>query len=149
MMNNLIIDETNFDQYFFDARKHTPKKGQVLVQYCVIAEFVDGPEKRDVINLLSRSNNVIPITQIVRKVAFASELDSYRVPLAIAKDLLSGMSIDKVAEKSYKYTAEFYYYTEPQYIPDDPHWITISLLNLNEFLDRKDKHIRSKIITQE
>ena len=43
--SELIIDENNFEQYFFDVRRHKPQKGQIMVKYTAIAEFIDTNER--------------------------------------------------------------------------------------------------------
>jgi hypothetical protein len=43
-----------------------------------------------------------------------------------------------------------FFYTKPENVPkSDPHWSTISVLNLDEFLDKKDGRIESKILSKE
>lgn len=146
----LEINETNFDQYFFDIRQNNIQRGQVIAVYTAIAEFVDGPEKKQMIALLSETDKVIPATHIMRKLLFASELDSYKIPQQILEDLLSGMSVDEVAAKPYKYTLEMYFYTKPEYVPkNDRHWSIISVMNLDEFLDRKDGITTRLLSTEE
>jgi hypothetical protein len=146
----LVIDETNFDSFFFDVRKHEPKQGQIIARYTTTAEFIDGPEKRNVIDLLTKTYKMIPTTQVMLKLLHTTELDSYRVPLAMARDMVEGLNVNEVAAKPYKYTAEMYFYTEKKYVPrDDPHWSIISILNLDEFLDKKDSWIKSRILDPE
>jgi hypothetical protein len=88
--------------------------------------------------------------QVMRKLLFASELDSYRVPRMMADDMLSGMSDDEVAVKPYKYTMEMFFYTKPENIPrNDPHWSSISLLNLDDFVGKKESAIEAKILSEE
>jgi hypothetical protein len=147
MSEELEITAENFDQYFFDARTHEPERGQILVRYCATAYLVDGNEKRNLLDLLEHTDKMVAMTNVMRKLFMATERDSYRVPIQMGEDLLSGMSRNEVAAKEYQYTAEMYFYTKPEYVPeDDPHWQTISLLNLDEFLDRKDSKMKSKII---
>ena len=150
-MNEIEINEENFSQYFKDARNHNPEKGEIIAQYSASAEFVDGNEKRQFISLLTSTENKMEATaQVMRKLLFASELDAYKVPRQMAEDLLSGMTEDEVSAKPYKYTLEMFFYTRPENIPlDDPHWSTISVLNLEEFLDKKESPIRSKILSEE
>jgi hypothetical protein len=57
--------------------------------------------------------------------------------LEIGEDLKSGMSVEEVQKKPYKYKMEMYYYTMPEYVPKgDLHWSACTVLNLDEFLDR-------------
>jgi hypothetical protein len=86
----------------------------------------------------------------MRRLLFASELDSYRVPRQMAEDILSGLSVDDVVAKPYKYTLEMFFYTKPENMPkDDPHWSSISVLNLDEFFDKKNTQVQSKILSPE
>lgn len=134
---NLEITEENWDQYFFDVRKHNPQQGQIIACYSAIAYFVDGIEKEHVIQLLKGKQKAEAVAQIMRKLHHASEPDCWRIPREMAEDLISGMSEIEVLKKEYKYTAEFYYYTEAKYVPDnDPHWTIISILNLDDFLSK-------------
>ena len=129
-MTDIVIDDTNFDQYFFDVRRHKPKEGQIMVCYSCMADFAKGPEKRQIIDLLGMQEKAYAITQVMRKLLFASELDAIRVPLAMGRDLLSGKTYSQVEKKRYRYKIEMFYYTYPQYLPQgDPHWTSISLIN--------------------
>ncbi|RDJ35290.1 MAG: hypothetical protein DWQ19_10775 [Crenarchaeota archaeon] len=132
MMTNeeIVIDENNFNQYFFDVRTHKPKKGQIMACYSAMAELVCSNEKKQMMDLLRMHDKAYAATQVMRKLLFASELDAIKVPKQILEDLKSGMSDDEVLDKPYKYKMEMFFYTEPQYLPADPHWSSISLLNL-------------------
>lgn len=150
-MQELEINEANFSEYFRDVRISSPNKGDIIAQYAASAEFVDGNEKRQIISLLTSTENKMEATaQVMRKLLYASEIDSYKIPRQMAEDLLSGMSFEEVATKPYKYVLEMFFYTQPEYVPkDDPHWSTISVLNLGEFLDKKDAQIQTKILSSE
>lgn len=147
----LEITEDNFYQYFKDARNSVPSRGEVIAQYTASAEFVEGNEKRQIISLLNSTENKMEATaQVMRKLLFASELDAYRVPRMMAEDMVSGMSEDEVASKPYKYTLEMFFYAKPENVPkDDPHWSIISVLNLDEFLDKKDGEIQTRVLSDE
>jgi hypothetical protein len=141
----LVIDETNFDKHFFDVRRHAPKRGQVIARFTAVADLVDGRLKRDLIDLLKNTEKALPATNVMRKLGCCTEADSYRVCIEMTKDLLSGMSDDEVAEKVYEYHLESFYYTDPSNVPtDDPHWSTITMLNLNEFVDQAGTKLQSK-----
>jgi hypothetical protein len=103
MNEELIIDEKNFDEHFFDARQNTPKKGQVIACYTAVADFIRGYEKGNIIDLLCNTGKVEPCAQVMRKLLYASELDAYRVPRMISEDLAGGMTVDEVQDKDYKY----------------------------------------------
>lgn len=132
--SELVIDESNFYEYFFDARLHKPQKGQVLASYTAVGEFCDGPEKRQIIEFMRYTDKVESAVQIMRKVLMAKDPDAYRVPREIAEDLANGLRVEEVAQKSYKFTMEACFWTRPEYIPvDDPHWACVSILNMDQY----------------
>lgn len=138
MSEQLEITDENFHEYFHDVRKCSPQKGEVMVCYSNSAEFIDGFEKKQMIGLLQLGDKAQAAAQVMRKLLFASELDAYRVPSAMIEDLISGMSEEEVAKKPYDYTIEMFFYTKPEYIPEnDPHWKQITILNMEEFLEKK------------
>src|SRR5438105_1641757 len=120
-------------EVFFDVRCNRPKKGQILALYTAMAEFISGPEKQNIIDLLKNTEKAIAVSQVMKKLICASELDSFRVPIAIAEDILKGLTDKEILDKIYKFKMEMYFYALPQDIPvDDPHWSTISLVDLTE-----------------
>ena len=123
----LVIDESNFDELFFDVRKFGPVAGQVLVKFRAIAAFGDGPHKNDVIKLL-QIDKAKQASAVMQKIHHARSPDCYRVCREICEDLISGMSEKEVAQKEYEYVLEAFYYTKKEYVPDDPRWETIQLL---------------------
>jgi hypothetical protein len=147
---NIIIDNTNFFQYFRDCKISRPEKGDVLARWTGIAEFIDGRMKQDIIDLLlNKENKVQAAIQVMRKLGGATEKEAIRVCKEISKDILAGMSLDDVEKKCYSYQIELFYYTKPQYIPqNDKHWSLIGLDNLDNFLDQSNERyaIKSKII---
>ena len=125
---DLVIDHTNFNNYFFDVRKCKPKKGQILAKFCAIAAFGDGPEKRDIIKVLRR-DKAEAAAMVMRKIHCCREPDCYRICREICEDLISGMTEDDVAKKEYEFVIESFYYTNREYIPkNDPHWETIEIM---------------------
>lgn len=140
MSEDLVITDDNFNEYFHDVRKCPPQKGEIMVCYSSSAEFVDGFEKKQMVNLLKMEGKIEAATQIMRKLLFASELDAIRVPKAILKDLVSGMSEEEVSKKSYDYTVEMFFFTKPEYFPEgNPRWKKITILNMDEFLAKKEQ----------
>jgi len=121
-------------EHFFEVKNNSPKKGQVMARYSAMAELVAGDDKLELIKIIKTSDFPLSIAQFVKQVLHSDELDSYRLPQRISEDLLSGMTEEEVMEKPYRYKIELFYYVEPQYIPDDPHWNTVALLNLDKFL---------------
>jgi hypothetical protein len=146
------INEENFKDYFKDIRKGKFEKGDIIAQYSASAEFIDGGEKRQVISLLTESEGKMEATaQVMRKLLFASEIDSYKIPRKMADDLISGMSVEDCAKKPYKYTLEMFFYTKPEYVPqNDPHWSVISVIHKNyvkthEFSIEENDNINKKM----
>lgn len=132
------IDESNFAQYFKDARTNQISRDEIIAQYTATAELVDGLEKKQLISLLRDTEGKMEATaQVMRRLLFASELDSYRVPRMMAEDMISGMSDEEVSLKPYKYTMEMFFYAKPEHVPkNDPHWSVISVLNSDEFFSK-------------
>jgi hypothetical protein len=123
-----------------------------MARYAAAAELIDGGLKRDLIDMLCLHETPETVAKLMRKIGCATERDSVSVPLVMAKDLLSGMSAEQVAQKPYRFVCEAFFYTQKQYIPlDDPHWSCISLNNLDEFLDAKERRLKMKtsILTDE
>lgn len=144
--DELVIDKSNFYQYFKDVRLHRPQRGEVMAKFRSTAEFVDGPTKRDVIEILQTMNGPEAAVQIMRKLGCATQDDAFKVPLEIAKDLIDGMSVEEVASKPYQYIIEVFYWTKKEYIPDDPHWTAVGIVNLDEFCDKRGKvSIKSEV----
>lgn len=141
-----IINEENFSQYFRDVRMNKFEKGDVIAQYSATAEFIDGGEKRQIIALLTDTENKMEATaQVMRKLLHASEIDAYRVPRLMAEDLMSGMSIEECSKKPYKYTLEMFFYSKPENVPkDDPHWSIISIINSED-----SDNIKSRILSDQ
>ena len=141
-MSEKVIGESNFDKYFFDVRKHKLQKGQIMACYTAVAEFIESVEKRHLIELLFKKNKAESATAVMRKLHFASQKDAVSVPKRIAEDLISGMSVDEVLKKPYKYIVEMFFYCDPADVPkDDPHWSSISIHDLT----KDDGVIRTKI----
>jgi hypothetical protein len=148
----LVIDESNFSQYFRDCRIAKPERGDVMARYSARADFLDGQMKRDIIDLVHNRDKAFAATQVMRKLGCATQMDSVRICKEICKDLTSGMSLKEVEQKVYTYDIELFYYTKKEYIPiDDPHWTPIGIANLDEFLDQAGTRltIKSKIIEKE
>jgi hypothetical protein len=125
---DLVIDNSNFSQYFFDVRKFGPKQGQIMAKFSAVAIFGDGPEKRDIIRVLRRDKAEAAV-MVMKKIHCAREPDCYRICREICEDLISGMSEDVVAKKEHEFVIEAFYYTNREYVPKgDPHWETIDII---------------------
>lgn len=141
-MNDLIINESNFNQYFFDIRNSKYEKGQVIAEYTAVAELISSNEKKLLINLLYGDKRANSITQFMRKVFCAKEPDTFRVPREMCEDLLSGKSEEYVLNKPYKFVMRMGFFTKSEHVPkNDPHWSIISL--------EDNGMIKSKIVKQE
>jgi hypothetical protein len=129
---NLVIDSENFEQYFFDARKHRPEKGQIMAKYIAVAEFVEGQGKRDIMYLL-KQDKAYQATQVMKKIHGAVDPDCYRVCREIAEDFMNGKTNEEVEKKSYKFITEYFFYTKREYVPkNDPHWETIQVVDYDQ-----------------
>ena len=139
MMKTLVIDASNFDQWFHDARKNRPQRDQVLACYETGAEFVDGNLKRDVVHLLMTTDNAGETgPRLLQKLASTTSESSLAIIKEMAKDLLSGMGSEEVALKPYPMHCRFFYYTWRECIPEnDPHWWSTSLIDVYKPTDEE------------
>lgn len=154
-MTEEIIDENNFKNYFKDIRNNAIQKGEIIAKYTSFAEFVDGNEKKQILNLIKNTDKMNATTQVMRKLLFASEIDAIKIPREMAEDLSIGMSDEEVLKKPYKYKLEMFFYTKPENVPkEDPHWSAISIINLEDFVDKnidtnKNLEFNAKILNEE
>lgn len=154
-MTEEIIDENNFKNYFKDVRNNAIQRGEIIAKYTSFAEFVDGNEKKQILNLIKNTDKMNATTQVMRKLLFASEIDAIKIPREMAEDLSKGMSEEEVLNKPYKYKLEMFFYAKPENVPkDDPHWNIISVINLEDFINKnfdKEKNLEfnAKILNEE
>lgn len=140
----VVIDSSNFSEYFFDVRRNRPKPGQIMAKFSAVAVFGPGPEKQDLIKVLRR-DKAKAAALVMRKIHNAREPDCYRVCAEMCEDLLSGMTDEEVENKEYEFVLEAFYYTQREHVPkNDRHWETIELLNAVEF-DEETKTFKVKI----
>lgn len=152
MKKETVIDESNFSEYFRDCRNSKPEQDDIIAKYSAIAEFVEGTMKRDLIHMLKNFDMAVAATKIMKKLAFATEKDSVRVCREICEDLSNGLSESEIEKKSYSYEMEMFFYTKKEFIPwDDPHWTSIGILNLGEYLDSEGNSVKinSKVVFPE
>jgi uncharacterized protein YfcZ (UPF0381/DUF406 family) len=124
----LVIDESNFSQYFREVSKSKPQKDDIIATYRAKAKFVEGDIKKNVINLLQIDGNVNSAVKVMQKLAGATYSESIKVLKEISQDYLNGMSFEEIEKKEYDYTVEFFYYCKKEHVPiDDPHWSTITI----------------------
>jgi hypothetical protein len=139
-VEELVIDESNFSQYFRPVSKSKPQKDDIIATYRAKAKFVEGDVKKNVIGLLQIDENVNSAVKVMQKLAGAPYAEAIRVLKEISQDYLSGMSFEEIEKKEYDYVVEFYYYCKREYIPkDDPHWSTISIQNVEDFSKIEEK----------
>ena len=132
MAEETKITQENFGEYFFDVRKNRPKQGQIMAKYAAVAEFVDGPEKRDIIRLI-QMDKAYQAAQVMKKIHLAKEPDCYRVLREMCQDLIDGMTEEEVEKKPYEFVLEAFFYTNREYVPkNDPKWETIDLIEYDD-----------------
>jgi hypothetical protein len=151
-MSELIINESNFSEYFRDCRVSRPERDDIIACYTASAEFVEGNMKRDVIDLLVNHDKALAAIQVMRKLGGATQVDAIKICKEICKDLIFGMNLEEVEKKPYKYNVEFFYYTKKEFVPiDDHHWSIIGIMNLDEFLDKSNQRLKihSRVIGKE
>ena len=143
--NDLVIDESNFKEYFFDVRLNKPQRGQVMATYTAVVELLDGPEKRQIIEFLRFTDKALAVVSMMRKALLAKDPYTFSVPIQMAQDLLNGKSEEEVRETPYKFVMEAAFWTQAEYIPmNDPHWACVSILNLEEHFAKKDESFQIK-----
>ncbi len=123
------LTNENFEEYFFDARRFAPKKGQVLAKFTAVAEFVGGRGKRDIMDL-AKQDKIQQAVQVMKKIHGAKEPDCYRVVREIAEDLLR-LSHKEVENKPYEYIVEYLFYTQKELVPKNKHWETLNVIEYN------------------
>jgi len=132
MTDELIIDEFNFNQYFFDIKKYGPKKGQILARYAAIGELTEKFPKGAVVDILAHNPQGYELApKVLRNICHVK--DALKVSIEMAGDLANGISIQEVTAKPYKVNIEMFFWTNREFIPkDDPHWNCIEVVNCTE-----------------
>lgn len=131
-IQEIQITEENFEEYFFDVRKHRPKPGQIMAKFTAIAEFTGPQAKRDIMKLVTM-DKAHAASQVMCKIHGAKPPDCYRVCREIAEDMLAGMDEEAVIAKPYEFVVEYFFYTQREYVPkNDPHWETIRLIEFDK-----------------
>ena len=149
MDDELVIDESNFSNYFTEVGYNKPSKGECMVVYRAVAELHDGDIKRDVINLLCQEE--IGAKQAIEHVVKRCKTnykEAIKIVTEICGDLHAGISKDLVLAKTYEYILEIFYYVNPIHVPrNDKHWEVISIKNIDEYmknLENKDNTIKDE-----
>jgi len=142
-MTSLVIDESNFTEYFREINKSKPQKGDVLACYRAIAELVDGDLKEQIVeSLFLEKIGPKKAVALMTKLGKTSRKEAIKLVKKIFMDLYNGMSKTMVLSKTYEYLFEIYYYTKEEYVPkNDKHWELIKLNNVNEFIDKFQNNI--------
>lgn len=139
-VEELVIDESNFSEYFREVSKSKPQKDDIIATYRAKAKFVEGDIKKNVINLLQIDGNVNSAVKVMQKLAGATYTESIKVLKEISQDYLNGMSFEEIEKKEYDYIVEFFYYCKKEHVPkDDPHWSTIHIHNVKDFSKIEEK----------
>jgi len=131
-VQEIEITDENFEEYFFDVRKHRPKPGQIMAKFTAMAEFTGPQAKRDIMKLL-KMDKAQAAHQVMTKLHAAKPPDCYRICREMAEDMLAGLSEQEIIDKPYEFVLEFFFYTQREYVPkNDPHWETIKLIEYDE-----------------
>jgi len=128
-MDEIVIDENNFNQYFKDTRTNKPEHGDILVFYRSMAELVEGDMKGQMINALFHEKiGAQKAIQILMKIGGASHKEAIKVVKSMNEDLIAGKTMEEVYKNPYPFLLELSFYTKKEYVPkDDPHWEVIQL----------------------
>jgi len=131
MSSDILIDETNFSEYFREVGKSMPTNGDALVAFRALAYFSDGHLKREICHFLCYEfGSVMKCIGRLVKHAGASKFQSVCICRQIISDLLSGMPLVDVYKKEYEFHFEKFYYAKPEYVPtDDKRWQILKLPN--------------------
>jgi hypothetical protein len=146
MADDVIIDDSNFEQYFKDASKHRPEKGECLAIFKSMAELVNGDIKQEVILAVTTNEyGGQGAVQTLMKKCNMSYKEALRVCKEICQDCTT-LSEQEVLDKPYKFLFEKQYYTHKDFVPkDNPHWQVVGLKNISI----KDIEIKTEPVEQE
>ena len=135
-MSELIIDESNFSQYFRDVGKNSPQKGDVIAVYRTMAELGNGDLKEQIVeSLFLEKVGPNKAIKLLTKLGKSPMKEAIRVIKNISLDLYNGMSKPMVLAKTYELLIEIYYYTKDEYVPkNDFHWEIIKIKNIDDFI---------------
>jgi hypothetical protein len=126
--DKVVIDDSNFAQYFKEAGKHSPDKGDSMAVFRACAEFVDSDIKRDVISKLRETDGGAKfVVQILMKKCNMSYVEAIKISKEVCKDL-EIMSEEDVLKKPYKFVFETKYFVNRELVPENnPHWELVNL----------------------
>ena len=103
----------------------------MLARYCAKAEFIDKFPKPAIVDLLVNNPKGAELApKVLQNMCHMHEIDSINVAIAMAEDLVQGMSEQEVIQKPYPCTIEKWFWTQKDYIPkQDPHWNAIDIIH--------------------
>ena len=129
---DLVIDDSNFHEYFRDVESNNPKSGDCIAIFRSMAEIHDGDLKQRMIdNLVENNFGAMASLNMFIKEGRTNEKDALKVIKEMNADLMSGMSREEVLAKPYTYLVEISYYTKKEYVPkDNKHWQLLNLKNV-------------------
>lgn len=148
-MSELIIDDTNFNQYFRDVLTNRPQPGDVMASYKAVAELRDGELKEQIVESLFLENiGPKKAVTLMTKLGKAPRQEAIKLVKKIFMDLYNGMSKPMVISKTYEYLFEIFYYTKEEYVPrDDKHWEIVKIQNLDQYFNKNDINNSQNITT--
>ena len=146
-MSELVIDDSNFHEYFKDVLTHRPQKGDVMACYKAIAELRDGDLKEQIVEALFLENiGPKKAVTLMTKLGKAPRKEAIRLVRKIFMDLYNGMTKPIVIAKTYEYLFEIFYYTKEEYVPkDDMHWEIVKINNLDQYFEKTDINSKKNI----
>lgn len=132
--DELVIDQSNFDQYFFDIKKHGPTEGQIMARFCAKAQLMNSVEKQNLVDVLLTNKEGAEIGVNMSQNTFScTESEAVKLCKEIVLDLLNGKSKTEVLEKPYTFTIEKFFWTREEYVPkNNPHWKAIKITVIKE-----------------
>lgn len=139
-MSELVIDDSNFHEYFKDTLTNKPQKGDVMACYKAIAELRDGDLKEQIVEALFLENiGPSKAITLMTKLGKAPRREAIKVIKNIFMDLYNGMSKPMVIAKTYEYLFEIFYYTKEEYVPkNDKHWEIVEIKNLEQYFSKRN-----------
>jgi hypothetical protein len=118
MTEQATITETNFNQYFRDVKKYQREEGDIIVSYRSQMVLPDCALKRDIIRLLTGTNNgAYFAVDVLHRYAAASKKSAIQVCEQMSADLLQGISAEDVASQDYQYEIVVFFYVKQEHFP--------------------------------
>lgn len=137
-MSELVIDDSNFHEYFKDVLTNRPEKGDVMACYKAVAELRDGDLKEQIVEALFLENiGPKKAVTLMTKLGKAPRKEAIALIKKIFMDLYNGMSKPMAIAKTYEYLFEIFYYTKEEYVPkNDMHWEIVKISNLDQYFTK-------------